>query len=255
MRWVERRWKHVVFWAVLSSTVVSTAVAASPAVAGPRVPGIDVSKYQGRIDWTAVATTPVRFVILRATLGNDYRDGQYGRNAAGAREQGLTVGAYHFAKPSLARWDPRRGSRSLPGCRGPARGRRRPGARHRGDRGTLSPAAPNVGELMARTRARAHGRAGDDLLGQLLLARLHAEHAVVRTARSSPLGGALVRGRSRRPGRPLGRARVHRLAVLGERQDLRHRRARRPGLDAGHPRAGHGRVARRAPGRGRRHHG
>ena len=70
------------------------------------MPGIDVSKYQGRIDWTAVATTPVRFVILRATLGNDYRDGQYGRNAAGAREQGLTVGAYHFAKPSLARWDP-----------------------------------------------------------------------------------------------------------------------------------------------------
>ena len=107
MGWVERRWKHVVFLAVVSSTVVSTTVAASPAVAGPKVPGIDVSKYQGRIDWSAVATTPVRFVIMRATLGNDYRDGQYGRNAAGARQHGLTVGAYHFAKPSLARWNPR----------------------------------------------------------------------------------------------------------------------------------------------------
>jgi len=104
---VERRWNHVVFLAVLSCIVVSTTVAAPPAVAGPKVPGIDVSKYQGRIDWSAVATTPVRFVILRATLGNDYRDGRYGRNAAGARQQGLTVGAYHFAKPSLARGDAR----------------------------------------------------------------------------------------------------------------------------------------------------
>ena len=32
-------------------------------MAGPKVPGIDVSKYQGRIDWPAVATSPVRFVI------------------------------------------------------------------------------------------------------------------------------------------------------------------------------------------------
>ena len=76
-------------------------------MAGPKVPGIDVSKYQGRIDWDAVATTPVRFVIMRATLGNVYRDGRFARNAAEARRVGLTVGAYHFAKPSLARWDPR----------------------------------------------------------------------------------------------------------------------------------------------------
>jgi lysozyme len=104
--WVERRWKHVVFAAALSATVVATTLV-GPAVAGPKVPGIDVSKYQGRIDWDAVATTPVRFVIMRATLGNAYRDGRFARNAAEARRVGLTVGAYHFAKPSLARWDPR----------------------------------------------------------------------------------------------------------------------------------------------------
>ena len=103
---VERRWKHVVFAAALSATVIATTLA-GPAVAGPKVPGIDVSKYQGRIDWDAVATTPVRFVIMRATLGNVYRDGRFARNAAEARRVGLTVGAYHFAKPSLARWDPR----------------------------------------------------------------------------------------------------------------------------------------------------
>jgi lysozyme len=105
--WVERRWKQAVFIAALSTTVVSTTAVAAPAIAGPRVPGIDVSKYQGRIDWEAVATTPVRFAVLRATLGNDYRDGRYAGNAAGARRNGLTVGAYHYAKPGLARRDPR----------------------------------------------------------------------------------------------------------------------------------------------------
>ena len=90
----------------LSTTVVSTTVGAAPAVAGPKVPGIDVSKYQGRIDWRAVATTPVRFAVLRATLGNRYRDGRYARNVAAARRN-LVVGAYHYAKPGLARRDPR----------------------------------------------------------------------------------------------------------------------------------------------------
>ena len=90
MGWVERRWKQVVFIAALSATVVWTTAVAAPAVA--RVPGMDVSKYQGRIDWRAVATTPVRFAVLRATLGNDYRDGRFTRNVAGARRNGLDGG-------------------------------------------------------------------------------------------------------------------------------------------------------------------
>jgi lysozyme len=82
--------------------------AAVPApLAGAKVPGIDISKYQGRIHWPAVASTPVRFVIMRATKGNRYRDGKYARNLAGATQNGLVVGAYHFAKPGRAPWDPR----------------------------------------------------------------------------------------------------------------------------------------------------
>jgi GH25 family lysozyme M1 (1,4-beta-N-acetylmuramidase) len=104
--WVEGRRTRVVFLVVLSASLAA-AVAAPSATAGPKVPGIDVSKYQGRIEWRAVASTPVRFVIVRATLGNDYRDRRYARNVSGARRHGLAVGAYHFAKPSLARWDPR----------------------------------------------------------------------------------------------------------------------------------------------------
>jgi lysozyme len=77
-----------------------------PAVAGPKVPGIDVSKYQGRIDWRRVASrSPVRFVIMRSTLGNRYVDRRFRSNVAGASRNGLVVGAYHFAKPGPARWD------------------------------------------------------------------------------------------------------------------------------------------------------
>lgn len=100
MGWVVQGWRHVVFAVAASTTAIVTASAPVPAIAGPRVPGIDVSKYQGRIEWPAVASSPVRFVIMRATLGNRYRDGRYAQNLAGATNSGLVVGAYHFAKPS-----------------------------------------------------------------------------------------------------------------------------------------------------------
>jgi GH25 family lysozyme M1 (1,4-beta-N-acetylmuramidase) len=74
-----------------------------PARAGtPRVPGIDVSKWQGDVDWTAVASTKVRFVIMRSTIGDTGStplsvDPRYGEYLAGATANGLVVGAYHRA--------------------------------------------------------------------------------------------------------------------------------------------------------------
>ncbi len=100
MGWVARRWRHVVFVLTASMTAVLTASAAVPVIAAPGVPGIDVSKYQGKIEWPAVASSSVHFVIMRATLGNRYRDERYAQNVAGATANGLVVGAYHFAKPS-----------------------------------------------------------------------------------------------------------------------------------------------------------
>jgi len=78
---------------------------ATPAQATAKVPGIDVSTYQRRIDWRQVASTRIRFAIIRASLGNAYVDGHYRRNVAGASAHGLVVGAYHYAKPGRARWD------------------------------------------------------------------------------------------------------------------------------------------------------
>lgn len=94
--------------AVLSVSTVVALAPATPAVAGgDRIPGIDVSTYQRRIDWRQVERTRIRFAIMRASLGNDYVDDRYRRNVAGASAHGLVVGAYHFAKPGPARWDAR----------------------------------------------------------------------------------------------------------------------------------------------------
>ena len=71
------------------------------------VPGIDVSKWQGNVNWTTVASTSTRFVIMRATIGNLpgqplAMDPKYLEYLAGASANGLIVGAYHRANVGLA---------------------------------------------------------------------------------------------------------------------------------------------------------
>lgn len=58
--------------------------------------GIDVSKYQGKINWTKVAKSKkVKFVYIRATEGSTIRDDYYKTNVAAARKAGILVGSYH----------------------------------------------------------------------------------------------------------------------------------------------------------------
>lgn len=73
---------------------------------GPVLEGIDVSHWQGAIDWPQVAGSGKRFVIMKATQGQSFLDPLYAANHAGARAVGLTVGAYHFATPSSDPNDP-----------------------------------------------------------------------------------------------------------------------------------------------------
>jgi lysozyme len=61
--------------------------------------GIDVSNWQGRIDWAAVRAAGVRFAIAKASEGVGYEDRSYDRNRAGALANGIVFGAYHFARP------------------------------------------------------------------------------------------------------------------------------------------------------------
>ena len=57
--------------------------------------GIDVSKFQGDIDWNAVANSGVKFAWIKATEGGD-RDARFQANWDGAKAAGIPHGAYHF---------------------------------------------------------------------------------------------------------------------------------------------------------------
>jgi lysozyme len=57
---------------------------------------IDVSKYQGEIDWNAVKASGVKFVWIKATEGGDHADEKFTANWAGAKMAGIPRGAYHF---------------------------------------------------------------------------------------------------------------------------------------------------------------
>ena len=64
--------------------------------------GIDVSHYQGRIDWDEVATNnSISYAYLKATEGAALVDDTYRRNLTEARRVGLSVGSYHFYRPNV----------------------------------------------------------------------------------------------------------------------------------------------------------
>jgi lysozyme len=60
------------------------------------VHGVDVSKFQGSIDWQKAAGAGVAFAFLKATEGGDRLDETFKTNWRGARSAGIPRGAYHF---------------------------------------------------------------------------------------------------------------------------------------------------------------
>lgn len=68
------------------------------------IPGIDVSTYQGEIDWQTVAQSGVKFAIIRAAYRGYGEDGllkmdeRFHQNIQGALDAGLQVGVYVFSQ-------------------------------------------------------------------------------------------------------------------------------------------------------------
>jgi lysozyme len=60
------------------------------------VQGIDVSYYQGDIDWQKVGDAGVHFAYIKATEGADRFDPKFPDNWRAAKQAGLARGAYHF---------------------------------------------------------------------------------------------------------------------------------------------------------------
>ena len=71
--------------------------------AATRSLGIDVSSYQGTVNWNAVKSDGIDFAWAKATEGSanyiNYTDAYLGANMSGANSAGVLIGAYHFAHP------------------------------------------------------------------------------------------------------------------------------------------------------------
>ncbi|USR91775.1 peptidoglycan-binding protein [Phormidium yuhuli AB48] len=63
------------------------------------VRGIDVSDYQGTVNWPAVARAGIEFAVTKATEGGTFVADSFTRNWSGIRSAGLVRGAYHFYRP------------------------------------------------------------------------------------------------------------------------------------------------------------
>lgn len=87
--------------AIACTTLGVVAVSATPAQAAT-TPGIDVSHYQGAINWTSVRNAGIRFAFIKATEGTSFLDSRFDYNYVAAYNAGIIRGAYHFARPAAS---------------------------------------------------------------------------------------------------------------------------------------------------------
>ncbi len=93
--------------AIALGGIVILPAGATARAAKPR--GIDVSRFQDRVNWKRVGASKVRFAFVQASRGSGDDcavvprrcgpDEDYARNYAGASDHGVSVGAYHRAFP------------------------------------------------------------------------------------------------------------------------------------------------------------
>ena len=62
-----------------------------------RMVGIDISKWNGDIDWKAVKKASVEFVIIRAGYGTGYIDPYFKKNIEAAIDNDMLIGVYWFS--------------------------------------------------------------------------------------------------------------------------------------------------------------
>lgn len=58
--------------------------------------GIDVSAYQGDIDWNVLSKQGIKFAFIKATEGSSFVDKKFNINYENATKTKLKIGAYHF---------------------------------------------------------------------------------------------------------------------------------------------------------------
>jgi lysozyme len=63
--------------------------------------GIDISRYQPKIEWSALTASGIQFCFIKATEGARDVDASFRQHWEGAAKAGLVRGAYHFFRPQI----------------------------------------------------------------------------------------------------------------------------------------------------------
>jgi len=61
--------------------------------------GVDVSSYQGSINWGSAHSCGAQYAYAKASEGNYYHDAYFNGNMVNGKAAGMQMGAYHFAQP------------------------------------------------------------------------------------------------------------------------------------------------------------
>lgn len=95
---------YLIYRTFISSPEVNRITTISELPEGFRSHGIDISHYQGRIDWEAFISNTqgkVKFIYCKATEGVSLVDSKWKKNRKNLLYYELRHGAYHFFRPSL----------------------------------------------------------------------------------------------------------------------------------------------------------
>lgn len=74
-------------------TIIMFIIVISPVKA---LEGIDVSEYQGKIDFIQVKSAGIEVVYIRSSAGNSYKDKYFEQNYEHAKNSNLKIGFYHY---------------------------------------------------------------------------------------------------------------------------------------------------------------
>ena len=83
-------------WLMIYLVYNGTILLNNPSTDDYPVRGIDVSHYQGEIDWNVLSENSIDFAYIKATEGSEYVDERFEYNFENALKTDLYVGAYHF---------------------------------------------------------------------------------------------------------------------------------------------------------------
>jgi len=99
---VRHKWRYVLLAALLLCVGAYALLRAGivqlnhPSNTAYPVRGVDVSAYQGEIDWDVLSAQGIDFAYIKATEGSSFADPCFVQNRQRAAETPLRTGAYHF---------------------------------------------------------------------------------------------------------------------------------------------------------------